>query len=253
MSRISSRTVGLVLGALLVAAPASAQVVHSLNLGGGAFFPRGEDTRAEGDVLLANLTNRGTVPGMDDSLLFFVKDFRSGQFTGEWTIGFGSHVEVAAGVGFYNRKVPSIYRDFVFRDPDTGERREIAQDLRLRVVPLTAVARFLLGRPGNVQPYVGAGVGLFNYRYSEIGEFLDTSNPDDVVLFDERYIAKGNAPGALLLGGIRFPLGGDIYGLNLEYRYQFAKGDTGGADVGFLGDKIDMSGGNLTFSFMIRF
>ena len=246
MLRMSGRTVGLVIGAMLMAAPASAQVVQSLNVGGGWFFPRGEDSRAQGDVLVRNLTNGGTIEGLDDSLLFFIDDFRSGQFTGEWNIAFGPRVEVAAGVSYYSDAVPSVYRDLVNED-----RTEIAQTLRLRIVPVTAAVRFLpFGRPGNIQPYVGAGVGLFNYRYSESGEFVD---PVDLSVFDQRYVATGNTPGALLLGGVRFPIGGDIYGLNVEYRYQFAVGDTGGEANGFLADKIDLSGGNLTFSFMVRF
>ena len=63
-------------------------------------------------------------------------------------------VEVGAGVDFYQRTVPSIYRSLVDIDGT-----EIEQDLKLRQVPISATVRFLpLGRNAAVQPYIGAGV-----------------------------------------------------------------------------------------------
>ena len=55
----------------------------------------------------------------------------------------GQDLEAGVGIGFYQRSVPSIY-EFVTRPDDT----EIEQDLKLRVVPITGVVRFLAGRPG---------------------------------------------------------------------------------------------------------
>ena len=67
--------------------------------------------------------------------------------------------------------MPSVYRDFV-----NTNGAEIAQDLKLRIVPFTATVRFLpIGR-GGVEPYVGGGLGVFNWRYSETGEFVDFSD-----------------------------------------------------------------------------
>jgi hypothetical protein len=231
---------------LMVAAPASAQVVQSIQFGGGLFFPRGVDSRATGDVLVANLTNKGTIPGFTDELVFELKDFRSGQVSGEWNVTFGDRVEIGAGVGYYSRAVPSVYRDFVDLD-----RSEIEQTLRLRIVPIMATVRFMpFGHAGSAQPYIGAAAGVLRYRYSEIGQFVDPSNFD---IFDDRYTVSGSAPGGAFLGGVKLPLGGDIYGLNLEYRYQFGTGDTGGASNGFLDEKLDLSGGSFNVSFQIRF
>jgi hypothetical protein len=44
-----------------------------------------------------------------------------------------------------------------------------------------------------------------------------------------------------------------VYALNVEGRYQWASGNTGGISAGFLGDKIDLSGGSLLFTFLIRY
>lgn len=239
MQRFAVRSAVLI-AVLFLAAPASAQVVQSAQVGVGAVFPRGFDTRVPGDTLVANVTNANPLAfgGMSE--------FTTAQINGEWNVTFGDRVEFGAGVGFQKRTVPSVYRDWLNED-----RTEIVQALRLRVVPVTAVVRFLpFGRPHNVQPYVGGGFGVFNYRYSEVGQFMDTT---DLSIFSERYTVVGNAPGAVVLGGVRMPLGGDIYGLTMEYRYTIASGDTGGAANGFLGDKIDLSGGQLNFGFLVRF
>jgi hypothetical protein len=238
---------GLVL-ALLVAAPASAQVVQSAQFGAGFIFPRGFDARDTDDVLLRNLLGESLpgLPSLTDALAFEINDFRTGQLFGEWDFAFGDRIEVGLGLGFYRKTVPSVYLDLV---DDAGF--EIEQDLRLRVVPVTGLVRFLpFGRPGDVQPYVGAGLSALSFRYSEIGDFVDGDTLD---VFENRYVASGTAVGPLLLGGVRFPIGGDIYGFAIEGRYQYGVGDTGGTDEGFLADKIDLGAGQLNFSFLIRF
>jgi hypothetical protein len=233
------RTGAWLLGAVLLAAPASAQVVQSLQLGVGAFIPRGYDTRVNGDVLVQDLTDA-------NPLSFDIKHFRSATVFGEWNVAFGPHVEVGGGLGFYTRTTPSVYRDLVNQDNS-----EIRQDLHLRIVPVTGVVRFLpFGKPGQVQPYVGVGVAVLNWRYSETGQFVD---PTDFSIYSARYTATGTTVGPVLLGGIRLPIQGDVFALTAEWRYQFAQGNTGGLNTGFLGDKIDLSGGSALFGLLIRY
>jgi hypothetical protein len=233
------RTSGWLLAGLIIAAPASAQVVQSLQLGVGAFIPRGYDTRIDSDVLVQDLTSQ-------DPLLFDIKHFRSGQVFGEWDVAFGPHVEVGAGLGYYGRTVPSVYRDLVNQDGS-----EIRQNLHLRIVPVTGLVRFLpFGKPGQIQPYVGAGLSALNWRYSETGQFVD---PTDFSIYDARYTTTGTTVAPVVLGGIRLPLEGDVFGLTAEWRYQFGSGDTGGINKGFLGDKVDLSGGSALFGLLIRY
>lgn len=233
------RTSAWLLTAMLVAAPASAQVVQSLQLGAGAFIPRGYDSRLDNDVLVADLTDQ-------NALAFDIKHFRSGTVFGEWDVAFGPYVEVGGGISYYSRTTPSVYRDLVNQDNS-----EIRQNLHLRMVPFTGVVRFLpFGKPGQVQPYVGAGVTVVNWRYSETGQFVD---PSDFSVYDARYSAKGTTVGSVLLGGIRLPIEGDVFALTAEWRYQFAQGDTGGLSQGFLADKIDLSGGSALFALLIRY
>jgi hypothetical protein len=235
------------------ATPASAQLVHSISFGGGFFFPRGFDSRVEGDVLVANLTQPvipGTDPPSTGSLVFEIGDFRSFPLFGEWHVGFGRHLEASAGLSFSNRKVSSVYADLIDSKgtPSEADDTEIEQDLRLKMIPITGVLRFLpFGDARSVQPYAGVGITAVRYRYSEVGDFVDTG---DLSIFNERYVATGTAVGPVLLGGVRLPMGGDIYALTIEGRYQFLDGPT---NEGFLGERIDLSGGMLNFGFLIRF
>lgn len=233
---------------VFIAAPANAQVVHSVHVGGGFFKPRGLDSRVFGDVLVRNAVGEPLPadPFLSDALVFDMDQFLSGQLFGEWNVGFGNHIEVGVGVGWYSDSVPSVYYDLV----DEGG-REIVQTLQLRIVPTTAVVRFLpFGRAGDFQPYVGAGFGLFHYRYSEYGEFVD---PVTLDIFADEFVATGWTPGGVVLGGVRVPLGGDVFGLTMEGRYQFATGKTGGIDAGFLDEKIDLDGGQFTVGLLVRF
>ena len=200
--------------ALWLVAPgsASAQTIRrveprqSIGFNVGYFALRGEDSREDGDVLLANLS----------SLAFDMSDFNFATFGGEWTFGINDYLEGSLGAGFYQRTVPSVYWN-VTHENDA----EIAQELKLRVVPLTATVKFLpLGR-STVQPYIGAGVGLFNWHYSEVGEFVDFS---DDSIFRARYVDDGNAVGPVIFGGIRVPVD-DIWMIGGEFRYQKAHGD----------------------------
>ena len=227
---------GALVFAMGAVSPAAAQVVHSVGFGVGLFAPRSLDARDADDVLVENL----------NTLAFDIKDFRGGQVFGEWNMTFDDRVELSLGAGFYRRTVPSVYADYVNID-----RSEIEQDLRLQIVPVSAVVRFLpFGRAGQAQPYLGAGLSALRWRYSEIGEFVDFF--DNNAVFRDRYIATGTAVAPVILGGLRLPLGGDIYALNTELRYQFGNGDLG-SDNGFLTEKIDLSGLHFTVGFQVRF
>jgi opacity protein-like surface antigen len=206
---------------------------NSIGFNVGYFAVRGEDARVDDDVLLADLS----------SLAFEIDDFNGASFGGEFVFGLGNYLEAGVGANFYQRTVHSVYRDVV---ADDGF--EIAQELKLRIMPISATVRFLpIGR-GGVEPYVGAGIGIFPWRYSEVGEFVDFS---DDSIFRDRFVGDGVAVGPVVLGGIRFPVA-DIWTIGGEIRYQHAVGDDL-FDRGLLGDKIDLGGWTTSFTFNLRF
>lgn len=224
-------TAGLVCAAALAAAaaPASAQdQTISFNL--GYFALKGEDGRTEGDVLNADRCIDTTF--LCEPLLFDVGDFNNATIGAEYLFGIGEYVEVGAGIGYYQRTVNSIY-DLVTR-PDGSE---IEQDLKLRIVPITGTVRVIpTGRHASIQPYVGAGIAALQWRYSEIGEFVD---PVDFSIFRASFEADGTEVAPIFLGGVRF-LASDALLVGGEVRFQRAEGDLPIDD--FLGDRIDLGG-----------
>ena len=231
---LSSGFVGALCVVALVGGSALVEAQQSLGLNVGYFSVRGEDARIAEDVLLENR----------NLFAFDIPDFSGGTVGAEWLIGIGDYFDAGVGVGFYQRTVPSVYADFIDIDGS-----EISQDFRLRVVPLTATVSVLpFGRETPVQPYFGVGIGLFNWRYSEVGEFIDFSNFD---VFRDRFVASGHDVGGLILGGLRVPFG-DRFAAGGEVRYQSVSGKVG-IDQGFLNERIDLGGIATQFTFQIRF
>jgi hypothetical protein len=219
---------------LMCATVASAQGLgrQTVNFTLGYFTPLGPDARDDDDVLNANST----------FLLFDVDDFNGASVGGEWLFPLARHIEGGIGVSFSSQTVPSIYQDFV--DPDGTE---VDQDLRLRMVPLAFTLRLVPVDPRSpVQPFIGAGVGLVSWRYSEIGEFIDFGAGRQI--FEDRFVNSGTNVGPIVLGGIRFA--GDAFSTGFEIRYQRASGDL---DPDFAARKIDLGGWTYNFTAGVRF
>jgi hypothetical protein len=225
----------LLAGAALVGDARGAEAQQTLNFTVGYFTVRGEDARVDDDVLNENR----------NFLLFDHSDFNGPSVGAEWLIPLGGYFEAGAGVAFSRRTVPSVYEDFVDSDGS-----EIEQDLRLRLVPLAFTIRVLpLGQTSPIQPYFGGGLGIFNWRYSESGEFIDRQ----LVIFREQYSASGNETGAIALGGIRFA--GDTMSAGFEARYQSADAALGTrfSSPSLAEPRIDLGGWTYQMTVGVRF
>jgi outer membrane protein W len=225
-------TAWLLVAAMLVlpATPALAQ--QAINISLGYFAVNGEDARTDGDVLVANR----------EILAFDIRDFDTGSIGVEWLLPVGEFLEVGAGAAFTSRTVPSVYDGFVNRDGS-----EIEQDMKLRVAPFTATVRLLpFGRSRAVQPYLGGGIGLFSYRYSEVGDFVDFT---DRSVFRDQFVATGTETGGVALAGIRFPIG-DAWSLGGEVRWQKASADL---NDDFLGTTLDLGGFHYLATIHVKF
>lgn len=222
--RFDQRTTATVVALVFVLAPnrpATAQ--QSVTVSAGHFSVRGADARIDHDVVLENMN------------LFAVdlSDFNSGTFGGSWNVAIGEYLETSLGLGYFRRTVPSVYDEFVNADGS-----EIFQEFALQVVPFTATLQvFPFGLSAAFQPYFGGGFGLYRWRYSEVGDFIDFT---DFSVFRDRYVADGSDVGSVLLGGVRVPVG-DRYSVGAEVRYQEANGFVG-VENGFLEDLIDLGG-----------
>ncbi len=206
--------------AALVADARPALAQQTLNLSLGYFSVRGEDARVAGDILKADR----------NFLTFDINKMSGAAAGGEWLVPLGGHLEAGAGISFTRRTIPTVYTRFTNRDGS-----EIAQELRLRTVPVALTFRVLpLGQHSGFQPYIGGGLGVITWRYSESGAFVDFS---DRSVFRNSYVKSGTRTGPVALGGIRFA--GDTASAGMEVRYQSAVGDL---DKRFAGSKIDLGG-----------
>jgi outer membrane protein W len=181
----------LVVAGIAVPSAASAQQWVSIYVGG--FTPRTADARGDtvngqsNDVLVNNL----------DFLAFTIKDFNAPTIGAEYLVGLGDRFEGGMGIGIYSRTVPTVYNDFVNKNGS-----EIEQDLKLRIIPFTATVRFLpMGRHNGIVPYIGGGVGVFNWRYTETGQFL----ADDIRFSAATSSGPGARAGRSFLAGCACP------------------------------------------------
>ncbi len=216
---------------VLAASVASAQ--QSVNFYLGGFVPTAEDARGNNDELFV----------LGDAFTFDFSRFTGPTVGGEWLVPLGYWFDAGFGVGFYQRSVPSFYTRLV---DENGA--DIEQDFKLREVPFTATFRFLpLGRGAAIRPYVGAGVGVISWRYSETGSFVDT-DPNSTI-YRDAFVASGSNAGPVFLGGVTVPIGRmDIGG---EIRHQSAEGALPAGQ--FFAPKLNLGGTSYLAVFNIRF
>ena len=238
------------------AAPAHAQS-QAVSLNIGYFSVRGLDARATTDIAANELLLGGDIDRLDypfrngigciangDSAASCLKQaFNNVTFGGEWLIGIGDYLEGGVGVAYYSSgNVPSVSANFLNTDGS-----EITQTLKLRVVPITATLRFLpIGHRGVVEPYIGGGLGVFIWRYSEVGQFLDS----DQNIFAATFNSSGTKVGPVVVGGVRVPVG--AYAVGFEVRYQRAEGDLGSTFAPFA-TTVDLGGITYQATFVVRF
>ena len=222
----------LLAGTVITLVPATASAQQTFNLTLGGFNPRGQDARVIGDVLNANR----------NFLLFDIGDFKAASIGAEWLVPFGEYFEGGAGISFLRRSVDTVYTDFV--DVDGSE---IEQTLRLRLVPIAFTVRALpLGQSNPLQPYIGLGLAVINWRYAEFGDFIDFNAGREI--FTASYVADGSATGPVVVGGIRY--GGTSLTAGGEIRYHAAKADL---SSDFSGNRIDLGGWTYNFTVGVRF
>jgi hypothetical protein len=217
--------------------PSTSFAQQSLTFSFGGFSPKSESSRGNDDVLVNNLCC------LTDPLLFDVSDFKGGTLGAEYTAGLGEFFDAGLSIGYYKHTAHSVYLDLV-----NANGSEIRQDLRLRINPFTATIRFLpLGHTNGFEPYIGGGIGVFNWKYTEVGDWVD---PADDTIFRQSYEGSGTATGPVVLGGIKFPVG--PWAIGGELKWQDAKGDLP-ADQEFAGSRIDLGGFTYAATFSVRF
>jgi len=235
-----------VFGAFMTPAVADAQ--QSVDLFIGGFTPRPLDARDNNDVLVQDgffLSTFNRSSGID------IGQFNHVTVGGDWLFPLGHFFDGGLGLAYYQRTVPTV--DTFNVNGTTGN--NIVADLKLRIVPFSATVRLLpLGHQG-FQPYIGAGVNIYYWRYSETGQFVDYGGGPfgpcpNCAIIQGNFVGSGGAVGPVVLGGVRVPIGSVRVGG--EIRWQGGSGDLP-ASQGFAGPKIELGGFNYLATFQIHF
>lgn len=203
---------------------------NSVRIHGGSFAPDGESQY-----------------WTDKEIDFFgsAEDFDDFVFSADWIHFVSARVGLRAGVSGYEGESLQSYRDFV-----TGSGDDIFHLATLEVGSFeVGFIVHLLRGDMLVLPYVGAGVGLYDWTLSEDGDFLDFGfNPP--LLFNDLFLESGEAFGTYYLAGVEVPIGSSFS--------VFGEGKWVTADDEFSGDfaglgKLDLSGDQFSAGVAFNF
>ncbi len=201
-------------------------------------------------VLLLTATAVATIPrpslaqSAGDGFLFHVP-------VATWTVRGGFDHAFASG-DIFNFVTQPEFRDWVDQN-----NQPIEQTTSLRRVPVTLGVRHYLssrgrsiGRfawiPAARDTYVGLGAGLMQYRFHQVGDFVDFQTLN---VFPDEFESKAWTPVLHALAGLDLGLGRFLL-LNGEARYTWARGPMSRDYVGF--KRIDLSGLAVTAGLSLR-
>src|SRR6185503_17844912 len=138
---------------------------------------------------------------------------------------------------YFEGQQDQSYRDFV---DNRGNR--ITHTTTLEITPITAgIVVKVAPEDSPIVPYVGAGGGIYAWRYREAGDFIDFGANREV--FSDTLEDTGAALGYYVMAGLEVPLS-SYFSFLAEARWDRADDELGGdfADLGV----IDLSGRRVT-------
>jgi hypothetical protein len=176
-----------------------------------------------------------------ENLAFSKQDMLDLYFGGEYEFFLGSRFSISFGGETYNKTIASQYTDWEYDDGTP-----IYQSLSLRITSFEANLKlYPMGYRAKIYPFLGAGAGIFAWRYAQWGEFIN---------FDDMSVSEGYAEtntytlGFSGLAGIGIRLNRST-GLFLEVKYLYLKGKLSSFFEGF--EKLDMSGLKYNLGFTL--
>jgi opacity protein-like surface antigen len=161
-------------------------------------------------------------------------DFQDVIGGGDFIYHFDRMNAIMVSVSGYTGNNTEAYRFFADQDNNP-----IVHHTRLEITSGSfGYALFPAGTHNAVIPYLGAGVGLYSWRLTENGDFIDPSNN----IFGAHLSDSGTAFGYYFVAGLEVPVSRHV-ALLVDGRYTVAHDNLGGAFSGF--NRLDLSGGQL--------
>ena len=203
---------------------------YETSSGGGAVLRDFDETKVPVSNFSQNVTvsfgamkrTADQMDGIGKNYGFF--DFDQSKLGGGSSIGIevnqglGPNFELGVGfvAGSYQNNADSVYADYT--RPNGAE---VRQQFQLSNAPVTVLGRYYpTGRTAQVQPYVGGGLVMNNWKYRETGDFINFQQNNAINFAD--YNKQGRSTGGIALAGIRAPLGDGRFMLGGEVQYAFA-------------------------------
>lgn len=193
-----------------------------LNLKIGLFYPS-----MNSDLWEDNMNN----------LALNKQDMQAAYYGIEYEHFINRNVSFTLEGGYYEKEHYTFYRDYEYEDGSN-----INQNISLEMASLEANFKiYPIGYQQRFYPYLGAGGGIYYWKYKQWGDFIDFTN--DTVSENEYAESSVYSPGFNVKGGMvmRFSRG---LGVFVEGRYQYVKGNLSSAFEGF--EKFDLSGFSLS-------
>ena len=191
-----------------------------------------------------------------------------GFMTKQFTLSRGDFSSATVGTNFavsvspandivFDVSYTNVARRSEFRDWVDQNNLPIEQTTRLWRVPITVSVKHYLaprgrsiGRfawiPAARAPYVGVGAGMMQYKFDQVGDFVDFQTLN--VLPDE-LVSTGWTPALHAFAGVDLSVSNYLV-VTGEARYTWARGPMGRDYVGF--NRIDLSGVSVTAGLSIR-
>jgi opacity protein-like surface antigen len=163
-------------------------------------------------------------------------DFQDVIGGGDFIYHFDRYNALMVSASFYSGDSDEAYRGFLDQSNNSITHRT-SLDISSGTV---AYALYPAGTHNPVIPYLGAGVGIYGWRLSEGGDFIDFSNNN--MIFSAFSRESGSALGYFFLAGLEVPVSRHV-ALLVDGRYTVAHANLHDDFAGF--GRLDLSGGQI--------
>lgn len=188
-----------------------------------------------------------------DQLTLEKSAFNAPGFGAELSVNVTPRLDIVGGFEIAKSSTPSEYRKFVDnRNLPIQQTTSLRQSnyfgaLKFAVRPRGRTISRFAWIPSTIVPYLGAGGGLTNYDFKQVGDFVDFS---DNHVFSESFRSHGWAPTAHVFGGTDIQVYKRVF-MSLEGRYVWAKAKLDTDFIDF--DPIDLGGFRFGAGFHVMF
>lgn len=183
------------------------------------------------------------------------RDFAGMDKGADMSFAINERLDINFGVSHSESNNRSEFRDWVDGDDQPIEqttkfsRTPITVSLRYHPLPRGRTIGSFAWIPSSFDPWVGVGVGRMKYGFIQRGDFIDFTDPDAPVVFEDSFRTSDWANMVQASFGAGWSLSPRLV-LTGELRYINARGEVGQDFEGF--QKIDLSGAATTFGLAFR-